>query len=443
MKAKRYLTLLLAILLAVLLLACDTHPMPPETGGTNATTGTEEPGGNDATTGTEEPLVPDPENSKWSFVQGSNTGVFTDEGYFYLDSNSCIHFLDTSNGIDVVPCAKIGCSHDNSQLDSKGEPIICEAHLLGGKLQFFWEDKLYYTIETDYGIFLYRRNADGTGDEEVTQLGEQYMDQDHAVYLNSMYFVDGILYYNVDVKSIIIDFENDPNHVLYDIVDINLMRMDLRNKKEECILSSEHASEQGVIAIRKNSLIYSFLVIDPEYYKIPKDDPDRLEKRNEYLAKSTTQFILLDLASGEKTVFLEKHFSEVFEIQRISENTMVYRQEEDGQMTLRSLNMDTGEDILLLAGDFYYINEDFCFHVEVDGESEKLVLVDMKTLQPLPTAYQELFMYPDDIGPDGLIMVRRVRPEGSSRNLRIHSYVSFADLEDGLQEEDFADFYTR
>ena len=122
---------------------------------------------------------------------------------------------------------------------------------------------------------------------------------------------------------------------------------------------------------------------------------------------------------------------------------MVYRQEEDGQMTLRSLNMDTREDILLFAGDFYYINEDFCFRVDVDGDSEKLVLVDMKTLQPLPTAYQDLFMYPDDIGPEGLIMVRRVRPEGSSRNLRIHSYVSFADLEDGLQEEDFADFYIK
>lgn len=423
---KQFLSVAITLLLCLSMLACDTHPVPPETSGMGETTGTIEP------SGTSTPSGPDTQSSGWGNAS-SHDGVFSDEGYYYLSEHQCLCFLDVANGINVVLCSKVGCPHDNSQLDTNGEQLFCEAYIIG-ELQFFWEGKLYYTVEDDYGIFLYRRNADGTAEEQVMQLCAEYMNPDQSLTLaSSCYFFNGIVYYQVNVSSI--EFEG--THINYEIQNKLLMRLDLRTGKEELVNTTKTDARQTIHGLNANGLIYSVLLIDPEYFDLPLGDP----KREEYYNDSSRQVIQLDIASGEEKVLMEKHFSETLGVQNVSGETLLYSIKEDDQQVLRSLNLTTGEDTLLLARDIVYINDCFCFTYE--GEDEKLTLMDMQTSQLLPTAYQDSFMYPGDIGENGMILVRKVQAEGSSRSKRIHAYVSFADLADGLQEEDLVDFFIK
>ena len=416
---RKALLIFVALLLCLSMLACDTHPVPPETSGMGETTGTIAPSG------------PDTQSSGWGNAS-SHDGVFSDEGYYYLSEHQCLCFLDVANGINVVLCSKVGCPHDNSTEDENGEQVFCEAYIIG-ELQFFWEGKIYYTTEDDYGLFLYRRNADGTAEERVMQLCAEYMDPDQSLHLSACYFLDGIMYYQVDTSSI--GFEG--THINYEIQNKLLMRLDLQTGREEEVYSDSSEAVPGVLGIREDGLIYSVLLIDPEYFDLPLGDP----KREEYYKDSRQQIIYLDVRFGKKQLIMEKHFSETLGVQNVSGETLLYSIKEDDQQVLRSLNLTTGEDTLLLARDIVYINDCFCFTYE--GEDEKLTLMDMQTSQLLPTAYQDITLYPKDIGEKGMIMVRYLKTEGNASRTRIYSYVAFADLKDGLQEEDFVDFFVR
>ena len=391
---KKYILILVTMLLCLSMLACDANPVPPETGGT--------------------------ENQSNGWATASEK------------DHDCLCFLDVENGINVVLCAKVGCPHDNSQFDINGEPIYCEAYILG-ELQFFWEGKLYYTTENDYGIFLYRRKSDGTAEEQVMQLCVDYTNPEQALNLSSCYFVDGVMYYQVNVSSI----EQIGSHVNYEIQDKLLMRLDLQTKKEECIMTTKTDASQTIFGLHRESLLYSVLLINPEFFDLPLSDP----KRDEYYADSSRQIIRFDIVTGKEEILMQKHFSETLSVREVSGDTLLYNVREDGRMVARSLNLTTGEDTLLHEREIVPLNENFAFAYEGEGEGEILWLMNRKTGELLPTAYQDLFMYPGDIGQEGMILVRRVRPEGSSRNKRIYAYVTFASLADGLQEEDFVDFF--
>lgn len=418
---KKYVLTMVALLLCLSMLACDVKPSLSETGGTAGA---------------------DPSDGSWAGVDSGSDGIFSDDGYYYLTKDNCLCFLDVNNGINVVLCAKVGCPHDNSQFDANGETIYCEAYI-PGELQCIWEGKVYYTIENDKGIFLHRRSADGSAEELVAQLCKERMDQDHAVTLSSMQFHEGIFYYQVNVQGISFGFNETlgMDTIIYDIEEKLLMRMDLRDRKEVCISATKGNTTPVLLGLHQEKLLYYLLIIDPAYYEIEKDDPNRQEKRDKYYAESSRQIILLDLASGEETVLIEKQFAEYFSVLDVSGDTLLYSVYEGGEPFMHSLNLATGKDTALREGEFHYINEDYCFRFEGEIENEKIVLVDMKTGQAMPTAYQDILIYPTAIGEDGVIMVRRVKPKGSSRTKSIHAYISFADLKDGLQETDFVDFF--
>ena len=90
-------------------------------------------------------------------IEYAYCAAFSDEGYYYLGNNRVLSFMDTSNGISVILCQKIGCEHKKED---------CEAYLSMCYVMFYTDGYIYYNkfdLSDPYGVTLYRRKADGTG----------------------------------------------------------------------------------------------------------------------------------------------------------------------------------------------------------------------------------------------------------------------------------------
>jgi hypothetical protein len=83
--------------------------------------------------------------------------------------------MDTNNGISVVLCAKPGCKHHEETTAKK--QAACDAYLHhANQFLHVYGDKIYYTgLGEGNRVTLYRRNLDGTGMEQIAELGTPYV----------------------------------------------------------------------------------------------------------------------------------------------------------------------------------------------------------------------------------------------------------------------------
>lgn len=427
---KKYVLIVVALFLCLSMLACDKQPVPPETSGIGEVNGSIEP----SDTGDVNKTASKLEDGGWVGTRSfSTSSVFTEDGYYYIMDGS-LFFLDVSNGINIPLCNKIGCKHIDMGYES-GNPLSCEALITNGNIAGFYDGHLYFARYEEEGYVLYRRNADGTGEERLLVLCEEYVAAQKAVDFPAFFMGDGYLYYQANIISVSVP---QPGVEAGEISEVVIMQLDLRTMKEATVISFVAESSISLTAHRRDALIYIDQYFDPEYYTLDIFDP----KRDELTQESIYKVYFMDVSTGEKTLIMEKPWADNFGIILISGDTMLYRIREGEEYITYSRDLKTGEDKQLYNGDIAYLNEDYCFTFILEGETEKYTLMNLKTGQLLPTAYQAITLYLHDIGDKGIILIRRVTQDDSSR-VRIYSYIAFADLADGLQEEDFVDFYTK
>ena len=346
-------------------------------------------------------------------------GIFVDEGYYYTSPRKLLYFLDVYNGINVCLCSKIGCSHESD----------CEANI-EGFLVCYWDGHIYYTKTDNYGCHLYRRNADGTGEQYIMQLCKEYTEAKKVVGSPSTYYIDGIIYYNSQISSV---SSTDSGNLTSGEFEV-LRRVDLRTNTEEEILSYPVGQAMAIKAARGDGILCL-------RYQFPSRDEENYE---ELLSKVKYELVQLDVTSGHMEVLMEKTRAEGFAIKTVIGNTVIYEIMENGHNVVRSLNLETGKDTYHYAMGYLHtvINEDYGFRLAGDSvENQQYLLIDMKTGMDMPTEFQGQTLTVKNVSSKGMILARAVRNQDGSGFKRILSYVTYESLKDGLQAEDAIDFF--
>lgn len=370
-------------------------------------------------------------SSEWQTIDGEG-GLFAEGGYYYASYSDFLYFLDISNGNDVCLCSKIGCIHDTKP----GYPEEhCEARLTG-ILVCYWDSGIYTIDAHNYGCYLYRRNADGTGEQQVMELCVEYKEAQKEVANLKTLFADGYIYYVASIQGI----TEENGAIVSETESYVLKRIDLHSKKEEEILSSPKELSISLVAARGNSVLYT------EWY-IPDHNRDNYL---DAIMNSVEKLILLDINTGERKVILEKKYSQGYEIEAVVDNKILYSTLEsgtldDGQWACRSLNIDTGEDTLLHHMDIDYINEHLGWRLVLDSENElgwAYILVDLKTGKDLPMEFSGNISILNMSESIAIVFRSEPKTDGSG-SVRILSFCTLDSLMDGLQMEDLIDFYIR
>ena len=364
-------------------------------------------------------------DSGWSEGIDGHDGVFTGEGYYYTDSFTYLYFLDVNNGVNVCLCSKIGCKHNT---DRSNPEEHCEADLRG-ELVCYWNGGIYYTKTDNYGCHLYRRNADGTGEQHIIQLSREYTEAQMEVGSPNTRYVDGYIYYTSTIYAVTATEDGSISDAALQV----LKRIDLRTGKEEEILSYPADQAMKIAAVRPDALLclrYQYPSVDEENYE-------------ELLSQVKFELVRLDLATGQIHVIMEKAWEEGLTVRYIAGNTVIYDTEENGQSVVRSLDLNTGKDTFLYAMEYLnIINGDFGIRMTGDSlENMEYFLVDLKTGKDLPTEFKGQRLSVESVSDEGVVIMRMIRTEGSSLSTRILTYFTLESLRDGLQEEDAIDFY--
>ena len=268
---KKRLVFFVAVMLLLSLFGCTEKPpvtstpmtsTPSTTTPSTNTTAGSNPGG-DVT----QPGVLDVDLSElWEKpdIEAAYCAAFSEEGYYYLD-NRVLNFMDTSNGISVVLCQKIGCEHKKED---------CEAHLAMCYVMFYTDGYIYYNkfdLSDPYGVTLYRRKADGTAEEKVATLGGEYVSKDISVQIGEFLAADGSLYYTLYTLEAVKKDENDPGEILER--DGILVRLDLNTGKQQELLRDRDVLIR-LFGARGNALLFHVFdkppaeeIMDPDYYE--------------------------------------------------------------------------------------------------------------------------------------------------------------------------------
>ena len=430
-KTKSILCILLAVTLLLSLSACVQNPdattaFPSETGSGTATTA---PVATNAPEGVKVDL-----NDGWT-VGFVNSGSFSDVGYYYL-SDSFLYFMDTENGNSVILCSKAGCKHDNAE--DWDEIFACEAYIQTqtATVFFYYDGHIYYDkFEQDNpnAIHLYRRNADGTGEEKVATLCEELFSQTSEVVPGPYIIADGMMYYTASINGI---SESEPHNFEIQQIGGLLMRLDLKTGKEEEILRMKDVYIQ-LFAARKDALIfYTQELLPPDemvgsYGEKMKDFPARLQIWRE--------------SSGKAELIFEKTCEECWTMLNIYGGKLYYFGRNDFAR-LYTYDFSTGEqatpDLPGLSG---IINDDYWYaHGELNT-----TIYDFRTGKPVPGDFADWKVYIPEVGEKGFVaelkLITGITPDGKKGIVEreIYGYIPFAAMEDGLQKEDIRIIYEK
>ena len=356
---------------------------------------------------------------------GGRDGIFVDEGYYYTVSPGYLYFMDVNSGVNVCLCSKVGCTHNSNKNNPEEH---CEARI-GGTLVCYWDGGIYYVETSNYGSHLYRRNADGTGEQQIMQLSKEYTEAQKEVGAPSTWFADGIIYYSTTISDVSVTEDGSFSAGESQII----KRIDLRTKTEVEILSVPIETIIRIVAIRPDALLCL-------RYQFPDRDDEQYE---DLLGKVKYELIQLDTATGQIHVIMEKMREDGFKLITVSGNTALYEITENGQRVARSLDLNTGNDKLLYATEnLAAINEDYGIRLTGGSiENMQYILVDIKSGKDLPTEFKGQRLTVQSVSDDGVILLRTLRKDGESTSTRILSYFTLESLKDGLQEQDAIDFY--
>ena len=426
-KRKRLLALLLipAILLALSACGKESRPTVPS----DATKAPEESSapadGSDPT----QPIVPDIDLAgQWvkpNAEQGTHF-AFRDEGFYYI--SGVLRFMDTANGTSVPLCYKAGCKHDDED---------CEAGIGYPNVFFCWDGHIYFDKrirEDPNGIHLFRRNADGTGEEKVATLAEEYYSQKNSVGVAQYIAADGVLYC---VASIIETVEIAPNEYSSREQGTMILRLDLRTGKQEELVRYDDTYIK-LLGARDNALLFytqetpsSEDIFAPDYSECLQALPARLNVWTE--------------SSGKAVALFEKPNKECPWICGLMGSTILYTDYTNqyaydlGTGTHSTVNIPS---LYIIVNDNYLLDQSPRPEDMLQGVYAKFW--DIRTGKHIPSDFDDADISLRSISEKGCIAdihyIKEMEPGGggyiihTSREIR--AYVPFAAMEDGLQESD-------
>ncbi len=414
---KKVFCILLAAMLMLSLTACVQQPDGTTGNGAHTTT---VPVGTGAPEGIKIDL-----NDGWT-VGFASSGSFSDVGYYYL-SDSFLYFMDTENGNSVILCSKAGCQHDKAE--DWDEIFACEAYVRSTTVFFYYDGHLYYEkFEKDNpnAIHLYRRNADGTGEEKVATLCEEFFSQTTEAQPGEYIIADGMMYYTAAINEIT---QPEPNNFVIQKTGELLMRLDLKTGKEKEILRLKDAYIY-LQAARKDALIFQKLDSLP-YEEMVGPLGDKMDNM-------PTRLQIWTESSGTATTIFEKTDEQCWMVGVYGGKAYyVGRNEFAGRYTY---DFATGEHATAnLPENSKIINENYWS--VYDFEEFKTTIYDFRTGKPVSGDFADWSINFREVGEKGgivdLDLFTGITPESVLISAaEIYGYVPFAAMEDGLQKED-------
>ncbi len=425
---KTLLVLLLipAILLALSACGAESHPTVPSDPTVPATTESAAPtDGSDPT----QPIVPDIDLAGPWVKQNAEQGAhfaFRDEGFYYV--SGVLRFMDTANGASVPLCYRAGCKHADED---------CEADIGYPNVFFCWDGHVYFDKwirEDPNGIQIFRRNADGTGEEIVATLAEEYYSQKISVGVAQSIFADGVLYC---VASIIETVEISPNESSSREQGAMILRLDLRTGKQEELVRYDN-TYIALLGARDNALLFytqetpsSEDIFAPDYSECLQALPARLNVWTE--------------SSGKAVALFEKPHKECSRICGLMGSTILYTD----YTNQYAYDLVTGTHSTVNIPSHYIIVNDNYLLDQSPRPEDMLQGVyakfwDIRTGKHIPSDFDDADITLRSISEKGCIVdihyIKELEPSGggyiihTSREIR--AYVPFAAMEDGLQESD-------
>lgn len=354
-------------------------------------------------------------------------GVLSDTGYYYLDENGILCFMDASNGVSVCLCPKVGCPHTDSEECEGG---IATFTMLATPM-FLWQDGFYYANSDLYGTHLYRRNADGTAQRTVATLCQSLMDEwDDANISVDSYdcMVSGhYLYYHATVSAVVRDEVGNANaEPVMEVIN----RLDLQTGREETLLE-DRESRLNLLAAKEDTVLYTTV-------KLPDASPE--ENYDEYWKELEQNPVrLMQMTSEETKQLFEKKRKDFYSEAALWGSTLYYYYyDEEGIQHHRAYDLETGVERDVAEGILDIINSRYALHRLTNKDSWSLL--DMTTGKMLPCWLGSAPAAVYAGSEEGIIL--RWRDNSSGSKQYIHSYIPLKALDDGLQREDAMDFYT-
>ena len=349
-------------------------------------------------------------------------GAFSDKGYYFLTPGGFLQFVDLTSGTRVALCGKVDCLHEQEPDNRKAES--CEARLIGASMitpLFFWDGHLYYILEDEYGLQVYRRNADGTGLKRVTALGKQYTEKQKDVTVYAYAVSNGFLYYNADVDGAVSSADGG-NTVQWEGNYIG--RLSLSTGKEELLLENSKAY-MTLCAVKNNAVLFHAADVVPA-------GPDYGEERRKAPA------YLQCWQEGEVSTLFKKTALEFPGVNAVDGGKVYYTASSETGTDTCAYDLERGKSEKVLDTSMRYIGAGYAFRLEPKGETWQLrSLPENKTL---PNALSKDSLQVTTVSDRGFILKRTV--EGETGFSQSYSYVSFGALADGLQETDLMTFYS-
>ena len=442
MHIKKITAVLLVVLLLVSLAGCGDTPQPSQPLTTESPGGTTAPGGTDS-----DPVVPTTDEVRpgvldvdltepWvkPDLEDAYCAAFSDVGYYYKQNGFFLSFMDTENGISVILCQKVGCEHKKED---------CEAYLPMSYVMFYTDGYIYYNKLVPYdasGVHLFRRKADGTGEEKVALLGGEYVSKDVSVQVGEFLAAEGALYYTLYTLEVVKENEDDPGVVVER--DGILVRLDLNTGKQQELLRQRNVLIR-LFGARGNALLFHALD-KPSAEQI--GEPDYFEK----LARKHVRLQVWSASGGITTLF-DKQQKDCSWFLGLQGGKVYYYDQEDVLLYDLAKNEHIVTD---LPYGFQLVNQDYI----IVGAEQINKFYDLRTGEYLPSDFEAASMaqqLPDNFDTASMAVKNRtdrgcileLRYNGARyvdeygqtvipRLRTILGYVSFDALADGLQESD-------
>lgn len=364
-------------------------------------------------------------------VYWSERGSLSDLGYYHFSDTGLLTFTDTTNAISVTLCHKTACSHSGKDLE------CCEATALATQFFFYHEGYIYfdkYIVENPYAVHLFRRKADGTGEEKVAVLGEAYFSANTSVSVGQCLAAGDFLYITLGIMESI--RQEDGSFLVMERGSV-LSMLNLRTGKQQEIAQYQNTFIQ-LLGAREDTLLFytqdtlpSEEIGKPDYYEKTESLPARLQVWSEQ--------------SGCVILF-EKANKDCYWIEGLQGGKLHYYSKEKSY----AYDLITGECAetgLPLASSI--VSEDFFFAAPGNLENREFGrFLDAGTGQNIVSKFDDanllvrkkssvgcivtIFYYRDPIlNNDGTANISR----------KIDAYVTFESMKDGLQKEDILIIY--
>lgn len=356
-------------------------------------------------------------------------GAFSDVGYYCLTNGGKLSFMDTANGVLVPLCYNAGCAHDDED---------CDAYLRMCRIMFYSGDHIYYNKRTRSdaaGIHIYRRNADGTGEEKIAVLGQKYAGGDISLAFGEYLASEKAAYFTAYISQAI---KHEDGSVEMRSRDMILVRLDLKTGEQE-ELGWFADTQLRLLGCRDDALLYYTLQL-PFEEDIFSDDYDA------QLQEMPSRLRVWSGSTGGSVTLLEKPFEEFSDLKGLHDGKLLYGKY--GIHETWGYDLGTGVDAVYdLEPSSVLVNENYivdCSESEPD-EGSYPKLRDLRTGKYIVSEFDDAGISVKNVSDRGMIIeftyygtpyVTEMGYMATPILRTILAYVSFGAIEDGLQKSD-------